>query len=209
MTIGHDLRHAFRTLRHSPGFTCTAVVSLALGIGSNAAIFSIVNSLYLHPAGIQRPEEVVAPRVTYKKLNLIRIPMSATDFADVRRSTEEFSKSAMAGGRGYNYTGGDAPERLVGSDVTWQWFDVFGAKPLLGRTFRIEDDQPGANQVTVLSYETWTRLFGGDRSIIGRSIELNQKPYRVIGVMPPTFHWPAAGCYLDAAWLTGRSIWTC
>jgi predicted permease len=191
MSIGYHLRHAFRTLRRSPGFTCAAVLSLALGIGANAAIFSIVNSLFLHPPGVERPEEVVAPEVTYKKLNLIRIGMSATDFADVRRSTEEFSKSAMTSGRGYNYTGGASPERLVGSDVTWQWFDVFGAKPELGRIFRPEEDQPGANQVVLLSYDTWKRLFGGDRGIVGRVLELNKKPYRIVGVMQRNFHWPA------------------
>jgi predicted permease len=190
MTFGHDLRHAFRTLRKSPGFTCAAVLSLALGIGANAAIFSIVNGLFLHPAGIERPEEVVAPRVTYEKLHLIQIEMSSTDFADVRKSTDIFSKTAIAETHGFNYTGGDSPERLVGSSVTWQWFDVFGAKPAMGRNFRPEEDQPGANQVAVLSFETWTRLFGGDRGILNRTIELNQKPYRVIGVMPANFHWP-------------------
>jgi len=191
MTLAYDLQHAFRTLRKSPGFTCAAVLSLALGIGGNAAILGVVNGLFLHPAGIARPEEVVAPRVTYKKLNLIQIEMSSTDFADVRNSTSIFSKSAIEETRGYNYTGGDSPERLVGADVSWQWFDVFGATPALGRNFRSEEDQPGANQVTVLSYETWQRLFGGDRGVIGRTLELNQKPYRIVGVMPANFHWPA------------------
>ena len=190
MTIAYDLRHALRTLWKSPGFASAAVLSLAVGIGANAAIFSIVNSLFLHPPGIEQPAKVVAPRVSYKKLNLIQIQMSATDFADVRQSTGEFSKTAMARGRGFNYTGGDSPERLVGTEVTWQWFDVFGARPILGRTFRSEEDQPAANQVVVLSYETWHRLFGGDRSVLGRALELNQKTYRVIGVMPPNFHWP-------------------
>lgn len=191
MTFGYDLQHAFRTLRKSPGFASAAVLSLALGIGANAAIFSIVNGLFLHPAGIERPEEVVAPQVTYKKLNLIQIGMSATDFADVRASTKVFAKAAMEQIQGFNYTGGDSPERLVGADVTWQWFDVFGATPVLGRTFRSEEDQPATNQVAVLSYDTWQRLFGGDRGIVGRMFELNRKPYRIVGVMPATFHWPA------------------
>jgi predicted permease len=191
MTFGYDLQLAFRRLRKSPGFTSAAILSLALGIGANAAVFSIVNGLFLHPAGIARPQEVVAPRVTYKKLNLIKIDMSATDFADVRNSTNVFSKSAIAETRGYNYTGGDSPERLVGSAVSWQWFDVFGARPIVGRTFRREEDQPGANDEAILSYETWQRLFGGDRGVIGRTIELNRKPYRIVGLMPASFHWPA------------------
>ena len=190
MTIGLDLWHAMRTLRKSPGFTAAAVLSLALGIGVNAAIFSIVNGLFLHPPGIQQPARVVAPRVTYKKLNLVQIEMSATDFDDVRHSSQVFSKAAFGEVRGYNYTGGDSPERLVGSTVSWQWFEVFGAKPLLGRTFQAEEDQPGANLVAVLSYETWQRLFGGDRNVLGRAFELNQKTYRIIGVMGREFHWP-------------------
>lgn len=191
MNAAHTIRYALRTLRRSPGFTCAAVLSLAVGIGANAAIFSIVNGLLLHPAGIEKPEEVVAPRVTYKKLNLDRIQMSATDFDDVRKSHEIFAKTAMANVAGFNYTGGDSPVRLQGGTVTWQWLDVFGAKPLLGRVFRPEEDQPGANKVAVLSFDTWSRLFGADRGIAGRTIELNQELYRVIGVMPAKFRWPA------------------
>jgi predicted permease len=191
MNIGQNFRYSLRTLRRSPGFACAAVLSLAVGIGANAAIFSIVNGLLLHPAGIERPEQVVAPRVTYKKLNLDRIEMSATDFDDVRRSPEMFSKAAMGNIAGFNYAGGNSPVRLQGGTVTWQWFDVFGAKPILGRSFRPEEDQPGANRVVVLSFDIWNRLFGADRSIAGRTIELNREIYRVIGVMPANFRWPS------------------
>jgi len=191
MNIGQNFRYALRTLRRSPGFACAAVLSLAVGIGANAAIFSIVNGLLLHPAGIERPEQVVAPRVTYKKLNLDRIEMSATDFHDVRRSAEIFSKAAMGNIGGFNYAGNDSPVRLQGGTVTWQWFDVFGAKPILGRSFRPEEDQPGANRVVVLSFDIWNRLFGADRGVIGRTIELNREIYRVTGVMPANFRWPS------------------
>ncbi len=92
---------------------------------------------------------------------------------------------------GFNYTGGDSPERLEGALVTWQWFDVFGSDPLLGRGFQREEDQPGANHVVVLSYGVWKRLFGGDRGIIGRTVELNKTPYRVVGVTRSDFRWPA------------------
>ena len=191
MQSGFSLRYAFRTLRRSPGFASAAILSLALGIAANAAIFSIINGLLLHPAGIERPEQVVAPRVSYKKLNLERIEMSATDFADVRKSGAVFSSAAMATTRGFNYTGGATPERVQAAAVTWQWFDVFGAKPAIGRQFRPEDDQPGANQVVILSANAWAHLFGSDSGVVGRSIELNQKPYRIVGVMPKSFLWPA------------------
>jgi predicted permease len=190
MNFGHDTRYAFRILLRSPGFASAAVLSLALGIGANAAIFSIVNGLFLHPAGIEKPEQVVAPRITYKKLNLDRVELSSPDFDDVRKSSQIFSEAAIADVSGFNYTGGDSPLRLQGGNVSWRWFDVFGAKPILGRAFHPEEDQAGANHVAVLSFETWHRLFGADRSVMGRTIELNGELYRVVGVMPAAFHWP-------------------
>lgn len=191
MPAKSDLLYALRTLAKSPGFTSAVVLSLALGIGGNAAIFSVVNGLLLHPAGISNPAELVAPRVNYKKLNLDKIAMSATDFADIRDSRQTFSKAAMLDVEGFNYTGGASPERLEGALVTWQWFEVFGRNPMLGRGFQREEDQPGANHVAVLSFGTWKRLFGGDRAILERTIELNKTPYRVIGVMASDFRWPS------------------
>ncbi len=184
-------RYAMRSLARSPGFAFSVVLSLALGIGANAAIYSVVNGLLFHPTGMSDPGRLVAPRINYKKLNLDKIGMSATDFADVRDQPKIFSHAAMVDVEGLNYTGGEAPERMQGAFVTWQWFDVLGRAPFLGRDFQRSDDQPGANHVAVLSFSTWNRLFGGDRQILGRTIELNRTPYRVIGVMPEDFHWPS------------------
>ncbi|MGH9639607.1 MAG: ABC transporter permease, partial [Bryobacteraceae bacterium] len=183
--------YGLRTLAKSPGFTIAVLFSLALGVGANVAIYSVVNGLLFHPAGISHPETLVAPRVTYKKLGLNRIGMSGTDFADVRASKQIFSKSAMETPDGFNYTGGNSPQRLEGALVTWEWFDVFGTRPLLGRGFVRQEDQPGANHEAVLSYGTWKRLFGGDRRILGRTVELDNAAYRIVGVMPPDFRWPA------------------
>ncbi|HXF27930.1 MAG TPA: ABC transporter permease [Bryobacteraceae bacterium] len=185
-----DLRFAFRTLLKSPAFALTAICALALGIGANTAIFSIVNGLLLHPSGIQQPDRVAAIRVKYDKFNLKSIGVSVPDFADVRDSRQIFSSAAASDEQDFNYTGGEMPERLLGATVSWQWFRVFGAAPELGREFRPEEDQKGANQVLILSHGTWKRLFGGDRAIVGKKIELNQQPYKVIGVMPPDFRWP-------------------
>ncbi|HEY7211187.1 MAG TPA: ABC transporter permease [Bryobacteraceae bacterium] len=190
MIAGSNLRYALRSLRKSPGFAAAVVLSLALGIGGNAAIYSVINSLLFHPAGAVNPDRLVAPRVNYKKLNLDKIGMSSTDFADIRDAHQAFSQAAMLDMQDFNFTGSDSPQRLQGGLVTWQWFDVFGTKPLLGRGFHREEDQPGANHVAVLSYAAWQRLFGGDRAILGRSIELNNAPYRVVGVMPRDFRWP-------------------
>lgn len=185
------LTYALRTLRRAPVFTATVLLSLALGIGCNAAIFSVVNALFFHPAGIDHPEQVVAPRVSYQKLHLKRIDMSLPDFRDVQKSTAIFSAAAASNIRSLSFTGNHAPRRLQAAAVTWQWFDVLGAKPMLGRSFAKEDDMPGANQQVVLSLDLWRNMFGGERSVLGRTIELDRRPYRVIGVMPASFRWPS------------------
>jgi predicted permease len=185
-----DLRFAFRGLRKSPGFALTAIATLALGIGANTAIFSLVNQLLLNPPGVTDPESVVAVRVRYTKLNMDSISMSAPDFADVRDSRELFEHAAIVNDGLFNYTGGVVPEQLRGAMVSVEWFDVFGAEPRLGRAFRPEEDQPNANNVVVLAFAAWQRLFGGDPQIVGKTIELNLRPYQIVGVMEPDFRWP-------------------
>jgi predicted permease len=186
-----DLRFAWRTLAKNPGFALTAVVLLGLGIGANTAIFSVVDQVLLNPSGVTDPARVVAVRARYDKLALRSIPLSVPDFADVENSRSIFESAAIERDADFNYTGQGLPERLQGATVTRGWFDVFGAKPLLGRVFAPEDDQPGANPVAVLSYAAWSRLFGREPNVIGRTFELNQTPYRIVGVMGPDFRWPA------------------
>jgi len=189
-----DFRLAARALSKNPGFSLTALGALALGIGANAAIFSVVDQVLLNPGGVSHPERVVALRAKYDKLNLSSIPVSAPDFAQARDSRNVFEHSAILSSGDYNYTGTGgaaiAPERLQGAAVTAEWFDVFGAQPMVGRVFRLEEDQPAANQEVVLSYAAWKRLFGGDRNIEGKTLTLNDKIYRLIGVMGPEFRWP-------------------
>jgi predicted permease len=187
-----DLRIALRTLKRSPGFASVAIAALALGIGANTGIFSIVNALLLHPAGIAEPERVVAVRVRYYKLNLMSIGPSAPDLADVRDNRALFEHAALWSDADFNYAGQDRPQRLQGAAVSAEYFDVFGARPRLGRLFRPEEDQPNANRVVVLSYAAWMRVFGGDPALVGKTVELNQTPYRVIGIMNPEFRWPRA-----------------
>jgi predicted permease len=186
------LRITIRTLAKSPAFSLTAIAALALGIGANTAIFSVVNQVLLNPAGVSKPERIVSLRVKYEKLALKNIGVSVPDFSDVQKSTQLFESGAVLGQGDYNYTGSGMPERLQGASVSQQWFDVFGAKPRLGRVFQPEEDRPKANQVVVLSYAAWKRLFGKDPSVLGRTIELNRLSYHVIGVMGPEFRWPAA-----------------
>src|SRR5579862_334000 len=185
-----DVKYGFRMLVKNPGFTIVAALTLALGIGANTAIFSVVNSLFLHPVGIPQPDRLLAVRVKYDKLNLKDITISLTDYADVRDAKQIFSSAAIMMPSDFNYSASDLPERLLGAQVSWQWFEVFGAQPILGRTFHSEEDLPGANLEVILSFGTWKQLFGGDAGIVGTTIQLNQQPYRVIGVMGPDFDWP-------------------
>jgi predicted permease len=187
-----DYRHAARTLVKSPAYSLVAVATLALGIGANTSIFSVVNQVLLNPAGISDPDRVVALRVKYEKLALLNIGVSVPDFADVRNSTDLIECAALVSQGDYNFTGSAIPERLRGANVSYRWFDVFGARPRLGRAFQPEEDKPNANRVVVLSYPAWQHLYGEDPKVIGRTLDLNQTPYRIIGVMGPEFRWPAA-----------------
>jgi predicted permease len=144
----------------------------------------------LNPPGVTDPERVVALRVRYDKLNLTSIGMSSPNFVDVRDSRELFEYTAIVDGGQFNYTGGVTPEQLKGAPVSLEWFDVFAAKPVLGRVFLPEEDKPNANNVVVLAYAAWQRLFGGDPAMVGKTIELNQKPYQIVGVMGPEFRLP-------------------
>jgi len=185
-----DVRSGIRMMAKSPGFTAIAVLTLALGIGANTAIFSVINRLFLHPPGVKDPGTVVVQRVRYAKLGLKSIVVSVPDFAQVRDSKQIFQSAALESIAAFNYSTREFPERLLGAQVSWQWFDVFGARPILGRVFTPEEDRPNANHEIVLAYAAWQRWFGGDADIIGRSIRLNDQDYRILGVMPQGFGWP-------------------
>jgi predicted permease len=189
--LGNDLRYSVRVLRKAPAFSTVAVLTIALGIAANTAIFSIINSLFLHPPGVSDSDRLMALRVNYENLNLKNIGVSLTDFADVRNSKQVFSSAAAMQPTNFNYTVGSLPERLPGSWVSWNWFETFGARPLLGRTFTQSEDVPGADHEVVLSYATWKRVFGSDQAIVGKSILLNDQSYRIVGVMDRDFNWPA------------------
>ena len=189
-TLMQDMKYAARMLAKAPGFTAIAVLTLALGIGANTAIFSVVNALFLHPPGVAHPEQVVVERARYAKMGLMNIVVSLPDFARMRDSNKLFAAAAAEEEANFNYTGGEYPENLQGALVTWQWFNVFGAKPILGRTFTAAEDQPNANHEVILSFGAWERWFGSDPNAIGRTVQLNNEPYRIVGVMGRDFHWP-------------------
>jgi predicted permease len=189
-TLWQDLRFGLRMLRKNPAFTSVAVLTLALGIGANAAIFAAVNGILLHPVGIPHADRVMAVRVRYEALNIRSIFLSGTDFRDIQKATDIFSTAALQTPADFNIILDSVPRRVVASKVSWQWFGVFGAEPFLGRVFLPEEDQPNAAREVVLSYGIWKAQFGSDRNIVGRTIALNQTPYRVVGVMEPDFQFP-------------------
>jgi len=189
--VFNDLRYTFRQLRKSPGFTTTAILTLALGIGANIAVFSVINASLLNPSGVPHPDQVVAIRAKYSVGDLGNINISPPDFADAVAGKNIFTSAAVMQNDAFNYTGnGSTPERIAGALVSWQWFDVFWARPQLGRVFRPEEDQRGANHEVILSDSAWKRRFGGAPGVIGRTILLNAESYQVVGVMGPDFNWP-------------------
>ncbi|WP_158751467.1 ABC transporter permease [Acidobacterium sp. S8] len=190
MAFFEDLRFALRQIGKAPGFAATAIVTLALGIGANTAIFSVIHAVLMHPSGVDAPERVAVMRTEYKQLGLDFPVVSVPDFADAASMKNQVDAAALEEGDSMNLVHDGVTEHFNADRVTWQWFQVFGAKPILGRTFAPEEDHAGANQVVVLSYAAWRRVFGGDRNVIGQSVVLDQKPYRVIGVMRSDFDWP-------------------
>src|SRR5262249_42445657 len=183
-----EILYTLRGLRRSAVFTAIAVLTLGLGVGANTAIFSAINALLLNPAGFTDSDRILAFGVNYDKLSIKGSTVSIAEFMDIRDSKDTFAAAAMSAPVDYNYSTGDFPERLPGRRVSWQCFDVFGVRPMIGRLFTAEEDQLNMNRVVILDYATWQRLFGGDPSIIEKTIELNQQPHKVIGVMPPEFH---------------------
>ena len=187
-TFLYDVRHAARALRHHPGFLVVVVLTLGFGIGINTATFSIVNAVLLRPLPFDQPERLVAltERIPGFAENA---PFSPPDFIDIQREQQSFDGIAAYAPRAAELSGSGAPVRLDVTKVSWNLFDVLGVRPMLGRAFTEQEDRPGVD-VAVLSYGLWETRFGADRSIIGRTVTLDRRPYTVVGVMPPAFQLP-------------------
>jgi predicted permease len=185
-----DLRYAGRNLLRSPSFTLLAVAIMALGIGGNTAVFSLVNQILLHPPGISQPQRIIVLRTRYDKLNLDFELASPPALAAASDNKKTFEHAGAAQPASFTYADRAVPVRVPGAAVSAEWFDVFGARPALGRTFSADDEKPGAGRVLVLAHDAWLRMFGGDTGILGRTIELNQQRYQIVGVMGRDFHQP-------------------
>ncbi|HVF27964.1 MAG TPA: ABC transporter permease, partial [Pyrinomonadaceae bacterium] len=189
-TLWQDLRYGARMLLKKPGFTFVAVITLALGIGANTAIFSVVNAVLLRPLPYPQPQQLVWIWETNPKNDIKEEPASVPNFADWRSQNGSFSEMAAFSGTAPVLTDAGEPERLPGTAVTANFFAAVGVGPALGRGFVDEENTPGKNRVVILSHGLWQRRFNADPKTIGGKITLNGNSYEVVGVMPPGFKNP-------------------
>ena len=186
-----DFRYAVRRLLKRPGFTAIVVITLALGIGANTAIFSVVNGVLLRPLPYPNSDQIVMISGRLDTQGIRNLGSSLEEFASYRDRNHSFSSVAAYAFRGCDLTGAGDAQRIETARVTGQFFSVLGTPSLRGRTFLIEEDQPGGNQVAILSYGLWQRRFGGDGDIVGKSLILDGVTHTVIGVMPADFQFPS------------------
>ncbi|HEY6230970.1 MAG TPA: ABC transporter permease [Pyrinomonadaceae bacterium] len=188
--LGQDLRYGFRTLLKNPGFTAIAVIALALGIGANSAIFSVVNTVLLRPLPYKDSDRLVMVWEDATKHGYPRDTPAAANYIDWRTQNHVFEDMGAVADLSANLTGAGDPERIEGSRANASVFSVLGVAPQIGRAFSPDEDQDGANKVVILSNRLWQRRFGADPSLIGKQITLNGQSHTVIGVMPPQFQFP-------------------
>jgi putative ABC transport system permease protein len=184
-TVLEDLRYSLRLLRRSPGFAIVAGIALALGIGANTAIFSVVNGVLLRPLPYSEPSRLMMVYETTREFN--RSSVAYPNFLDWQRENHSFTDIAAFRGDDFNFTGSGQPEHLSGEYVSASFLSVLGVNPLLGRSFLQQEDQQDAAGVVILGYGLWKRRFGAERNILGRSMTLNARNYTVIGILPSDF----------------------
>ena len=192
-TLIKDIRYAFRGLLTHPGFTLVAVITLALGIGANSAIFTVVNAVLLRPLPFAAPEQLVFIWQTHpfgKRIGVDQLPSTNADFQDWQDQSNLFEGMSMVDSWGGNLTGGDTPEHVDGAKISVNLFSLLRARPLLGGDFTAAQATPGNNRVVILSHKLWQRRFGGDPNVVGRQLQIDGEPYTVQAVMGPDFVFP-------------------
>jgi hypothetical protein len=189
-----DLGYGARSLQRTPGFTALAAVTLALGIGTNTAIFSVVNAVLLRPLPYKDPDRLVT------LLHGGSSPVAVANYVDWRDQSRSFEAMGAADYWTPNLTGGDPPEHLWGLQVTQNLMPMLGVQPMLGRLFRPGEDQPGSEHEVILSHRLWQRRFNSDAGVLGKPVILNGAAYTVVGVMPPEFQFAPF-------WATHAELW--
>src|SRR5579864_1432637 len=202
--VFQDLRYAFRQIRKAPSFAAVAVITLALGIGANTAIFSVVNGVLLRALPFKDADRLlriwhVPPQSSFPGIN--EFAVSPANYLDWQNQNHVFQEMAIYGYRGFTLTGGDRPEQVEASAVSGKFFSMLGVQPKFGRVFSPDEDQQGRSNVVVLSHRFWQEHFGSNRGIIGHNITLDGASYLVAGVMPPSFRFPDfAKMWTPLAW---------
>jgi putative ABC transport system permease protein len=185
-----DLKFSVRSLMKRPGLTVIAIVTLAIGIGANSAIFSVVNALLVKPLPFPDPDRIVALWDKVPSRGVERNEVSIANYLDWRAQNKSLEQVGIYSWWSTNLTASDSPERVQGFQVTANFLDVLGVKPLLGRGFSAEEEQPGKDAVALLTYNLWQRRFGADPNIVNKTISANGITRTVVGVMPPDFNYP-------------------
>jgi len=185
-----DLGYAVRMMRKNPGFTAIAILTLALGIGANTAIFSVVHAVLLRPLPYPEGQQLVFLRQQQQKLGIEDINFSAHEMQDYREQSHSLAGLVEFHAMSFILYGHGDPDRVRTGVVSWNYFDLFGVKPILGRTFVPKDEEQGAPAVLLLSYEYWKNNFGADSGIVGKTFEMNDRVHTVVGVLPPVPQYP-------------------
>ena len=186
-TLAQDLRYGWRTLRKSPAFAAAALFTLALGIGANTAMFSVVYGILLRPLPFRDAARLIVLRETTPKIGDVSV--SYPNFQDWRAQSHTFSEMAAVASVGFNMAGGTQPENIRGLAVSPNFLSMAGIEPVIGRGFTRDEEKAGTAPVLLLSYALWQSRFGGDRAVIGRTIRLDSRTVTIVGVLPPDFRW--------------------
>src|SRR3977135_1106381 len=186
-TLWHDLGYGLRMLRKNPRFTAVAILSLAIGIGANSAIFSVTNALLLRPLPYTDADRLVILWSRSPGLNVPQDWFSPGQYLDIKTQNSVFDETSISIGGSFTITGQTAPLHIAGALVSSSLFPLLGANATLGRVFMPEEDQPGKPPVVILSYGFWQSHFGGDQSVIGNTLTLNGSAFAIVGVMPAGF----------------------
>ena len=189
-SLWQDVHCGLRMLRKNAGFAIVAILTLALGIGANTAIFSVIHAVLLSPLPYNDPDRIVLVLESNPARGFPQFSVSPPNYMDWKKDSTSFEQIASIARGDFNYTGGAEPERISGARVASSFFAVMGATPAMGRTFLPEDDVMGKAGVVVLSYGLWTRRFGSDPQVVGKSLTLDGQSYRVVGVMQDGFQFP-------------------
>ena len=186
-TLFQDVRYGLRMLRKAPGFTAVALLTLALGIGANTAIFSVLYGVLLRPLPYTDAARLIVLNETTPKVGLVSV--SYPNFLDWRAQADVFSSMAVVDSVGFNLSGINQAENISGQAVSPNFLTMLGLHPLIGRDFDAPEEKPGAAPVALLSYSLWQSHFGGDPSAVGRAMALDGRSFTIIGVLPPEFRW--------------------